>query len=64
MITMITGESRSVQVRLAGDKHSYLAGSLTENVKYVFSVAAKTRVNWGKTRTGNITTGPQPGKLT
>ncbi len=58
---MFVGETRSVQVVLGGDKLSYLASPLVENVKYVFSVKARTSVGWGKSRYGNITTGPQPG---
>ena len=56
------GESRSVQVKLKGDRHYLEVQSLSENVKYVFSVRAKTKVGWGPAKQGNITTGPQEGK--
>lgn len=59
-----SGESRSVQVKLSGDRHYYEAKELNENVKYIFSVRAQTSVGWGPPRFGNITTGPQKGEWT
>ena len=60
-VIVVSGESRSVQVKLSGDKTYYLAKELEENVRYVFSVKAKTAVAWGPARVGNVTIGPQPG---
>ncbi|KAK2172926.1 hypothetical protein NP493_919g00008 [Ridgeia piscesae] len=55
------GISRSVQVTISGDSHSLLVTKLVENVKYVFSVRARTKIDWGETVNGSTTTGPQKG---
>ena len=55
------GISRSVQVTISGDSHSLLVTKLVENVKYVFSVRARTKIDWGDAVNGSTTTGPQKG---
>ena len=57
------GITRSVQAKINGTKQHYIARDLEEAVQYVFFVKARTTINWGRPRYGNITTGPQPGKL-
>lgn len=58
MDSLVDGESLSVQVKLAGDRHSYVARELTPSVEYVFSVRAKTSRAWGPSVRGNVTVRP------
>ena len=46
---------------ISGDTHSLLVTKLVENVKYVFSVRARTKIAWGEAVNGSTTTGPQTG---
>ncbi|CAD5116334.1 DgyrCDS5234 [Dimorphilus gyrociliatus] len=42
-------------------KTSHEAKDLEENINYIFSVQAKTKVGWGEKRSKNFTIGPVPG---
>ena len=62
-IFLVLGERRSVQVDVRGDRRYYYASELVEDVKYVFSVMARTSVDWGDDIEGEVVVGPQPGTL-
>jgi len=57
------GESRSTTVQLSANKTSYVARQLLESMVYMFSVRARTAVDWGRPTYGNVTVAPRPGKL-
>ncbi|ELU15655.1 hypothetical protein CAPTEDRAFT_52109, partial [Capitella teleta] len=61
MDSLVDGQFRSVQVKLAGDRHYYVARELTPAVEYVFQVRAKTGLAWGPHLEGNITVKPLVG---
>jgi len=51
-------------MQLTANKTSYVAQQLIEGVVYMFSVRARTSVDWGKPTYGNVTIGPRPGLST
>ena len=56
------GESRHVQVKISGERTFYLATELTQDEWYSFSVRTRTKVDWGKEITSNVTVAPLNGQ--
>ncbi|XP_064623842.1 protein sidekick-2-like isoform X2 [Lineus longissimus] len=54
-----SGVSTIVSAKIPGGTHHYMVTNLLEDVSYLFSVKARTKVDWGPQSTGNVTTGPQ-----
>jgi len=55
------GESHSSVVELTPNRTSYVVHRLIESMVYMFSVRARTSVDWGKPTYGNVTVGPCDG---
>ncbi|XP_074647497.1 protein sidekick-2-like [Tubulanus polymorphus] len=57
----VSGVVTKTELQVSGDVHFYLVSNLEENIRYTFTVQARTQVDWGKSVSGNVTTGPQSG---
>ena len=59
--SLLVGQSTSVEVLRSGAYLFHEAKGLSPGMTYVFSVKAKTRINWGDANNATITVAPQTG---